>query len=210
MRVGVPRHRAAFERCAWHDRAGRRERAEGRRSREYHPRRLACIETVSVFVLPAEWRLHLSEMPSLRLGACDRSGQPHVGRALAADVSPDGHMFVLLAEHSAPRVVTALRETGQVALLATSPRTNRTLHVKGRGASVRSALDAHAELLAARRAALDKEISEVDGFAKARFLDHWYDVAVHEMVAVHFSVTGAWNQTPGPDAGQPLGLERTS
>ncbi|WP_447919584.1 pyridoxamine 5'-phosphate oxidase family protein [Achromobacter aegrifaciens] len=157
--------------------------------------------------LPAEWSLCLPALPSLRLGSCDRDGNPHVCRALAADVLPDGRMLVLLAEHAAPQVVAALRETAQVAMLATSPRTNRTLHLKGRDARVEPALPAHAELLALRRNTLTQELAEVDGFAGAPFLDRWYGVQVHELVAVRYTVAGAWDQTPGPHAGQAVELE---
>lgn len=158
-------------------------------------------------LLPAEWKLCLPALPSLRLGSCDRGGNPCVCRALAADVQPDGRMLVLLAERAAPQVVAALRETAQVALLATSPRTNRTLHLKGHDALVEPALPGHAELLALRRDTLTRELAEVDGFAGAPFLEHWYGVAVQELIAVRFSVAGAWNQTPGPSAGQAVQLE---
>lgn len=161
----------------------------------------------AVPLLPAEWSLSLPALPSLRLGGCDRDGNPHVCRALAADVLPDGRMLVLLAERAAPRVVAALRETAQVAMLATSPRSNRTLHVKGSDARVEPALPSHAGLLALRRHTLTLELADVDGFAGAPFLEHWYGVEVSELVAVRYSVTGAWNQTPGPNAGQALELE---
>jgi len=157
--------------------------------------------------LPAEWSNSLPMLPSLRLGACDHVGVPRVCRALAADALPDGRMMALLAERAAPLVVAALRETGQIAMLATSPRTNRTLHLKGRDARVQSALPSHAALLALRRDTLSQELADVDGFAGAPFLAHWYDVQVRDLVAVYFSVTGAWNQTPGPHAGQPIDLE---
>ncbi|MGS1011759.1 hypothetical protein [Achromobacter anxifer] len=158
-------------------------------------------------ILPAEWSLCLPMLPSLRLGSCDRDGNPHVCRALAADMLPDGRILVLMAEHAAPLVVAAIRETAQIAMLATSPRTNRTLHIKGCDARVEPALASHAELLALRRHTLTQELAEVDGFAGAPFLDHWYGVAVHELVALRYTVAGAWDQTPGPHAGQAVELE---
>lgn len=157
--------------------------------------------------LPADWSLSLPALPSLRLGGCDRDGNPRVCRALAADELPDGRLLVLVAERAAPQVVAALRETGRVALLATSPRSNRTLHVKGRDAFVAPALPSHAALLALRRATLARELAEVDGFEGAPFLDHWYGMPANALTAVTFSVAGAWNQTPGPDAGQAIALE---
>lgn len=157
--------------------------------------------------LPAEWSLSLPALPSLRLGGCDRDGNPHVGRALAVDALPDGRLQVLVAERAAPRVVAAVRETAQVALLATSPRSNRTLHVKGHDACVAPAQPSHAALLMLRRDTLARELAEVDGFAGAQFLDHWYGIPVDALTAVTFSVAGAWSQTPGPDAGQAIALE---
>ncbi len=157
-------------------------------------------------VLPPEWRQQLSSLTSFRLGSCDRSGQPHVCRVLAAGVLPDGRMLAVLAERAAPHVVAALRETGQAALLMTSPRTNRTLHVKGCDARVEPALPEHATLLALHQRLLAEEIAEVDGFAGAPFIDNWYRVDVDELVAVRFSVNGAWDQTPGPRAGESVAL----
>ncbi|MFJ3460602.1 hypothetical protein [Achromobacter spanius] len=157
--------------------------------------------------LPADWSLSLPALPSLRLGSCDHAGNPQVGRALALDELPDGRLMVLVAERAAPRVLAALRETARVALLATSPRNNRTLHVKGRDACVTPALPHHATLLALRRDTLARELAEVDGFAGALFLDHWYNIPVHALAAVTFSVSAAWNQTPGPNAGQAVALE---
>ena len=89
--------------------------------------------------LPPEWLRHLSTLTSFRLGSCDRGGQPHVCRALAADALPDGRMLVLVAEHAAPRVVAALRATGQAALLMTSPELAQTREQLG--------LDAHSRVL---------------------------------------------------------------
>ena len=160
-----------------------------------------------MLVLPASWRLHLPLMPSLRLGSCDRHGQPQVCRALAADALADGRMLVLLAPHTAPRVVAALRETGQAALMANSPSTNRTLHLKGHDARVEPALPGHAHLLAQRRATMAAELARFDGFADAPFLSLWYGAAQQGLAAVYFHLSGAWDQTPGPCAGQPVALE---
>lgn len=159
--------------------------------------------------LPAEWRDRLPTLASLRLGSCDRSGQPRVCRALAAEERPDGRMLVLLTETAAPQLVAAVRDSARVALLATSPRTNQTLHLKGLDACVAPAEAAHAHLLAQRRATLTRELAEVDGFGQAPFLAYWFEVGMPELVAIHFSVSVAWNQTPGPLAGQALVLEPT-
>lgn len=158
--------------------------------------------------LPPDWLCHLSTLTSFRLGSCDRDGQPHVARALAADALPDGRMLAVLAERAAPRVVAALRQTGQAALLMTSPRSNRTLHLKGQDAHVEPALPEHETLLHLRQRLLTEELADVDGFASAPFVANWYRVPLHELVAVRFSLSGAWDQTPGPNAGQPIALQK--
>ena len=140
-------------------------------------------------------------MPSLRLGSRDRGGNPRVCRALAAALQPDGRMLVLLAERHAPLVVAAIRETGQVALLTTSPRTHRTLHLKGHDAQVEPAQPDHEKLLIEQRDTLTRELSEVDGFANATFLHQWFDVAMDDLVVHLFQHRRRLEPDPGTPGG---------
>lgn len=156
--------------------------------------------------LPPEWIACLPQLASFRLGSVDAQGRPHVCRALAADALPDGRMLAVVAERAAPRVVAALRATAQVALVMASPRTNRTLHLKGRDAAVAPAQPEHAALVQRCRQALLDDISAFDGFTGAPFVDNWYGAGLHELVAVRFGIDGAWDQTPGPGAGRALDL----
>ncbi|MBY4595646.1 hypothetical protein K3217_08875 [bacterium BD-1] len=116
-------------------------------------------------------------------------------------------MLVLFSGRTAPRVAEAVEETAQVALLITSPRTNRTLHLKGRDAQVAPALPEHMELLRQSGETLAREISEIDGFRGDVFVENWYGVELQDLLAARFTISGAWDQTPGPDAGQPVALE---
>jgi hypothetical protein len=113
----------------------------------------------------------------------------------------------MLRRDAGPRVLDAIRETGQVAALMISPETNRTLHLKGRDAVVEPVdAAAAAALLDERRAALAHSLRS-DGFPPdSPILAGWYAVRDGDLYAVSFTPWGAWDQTPGPGAGAPVEL----
>ncbi|MFP5460954.1 MAG: hypothetical protein ACLGII_05195 [Gammaproteobacteria bacterium] len=156
--------------------------------------------------LPAEWIEHFPRLTSYRLGACDPEGRPSVCRALAAQLLADGRVRVLMTGDAGPRVLDAIRATGQVAALMVSPETNRTLHMKGRDAVVER-VDAGCDaLLAERRAALVNSLRS-DGFLPdAPLIADWYAPREGDLYSITFTPWGAWNQTPGPGAGAPVEL----
>lgn len=156
--------------------------------------------------LPAEWIEYFPRLTSYRLGACDLAGRPSVCRALGAQLLADGRVRVLLTGDAGPRVLDAIRTTGQVAALMVSPETNRTLHMKGRDAVVARADPGCDALLAERRAALANSLRS-DGFSPdAPMIAGWYTAREGDLYCVTFTPWGAWNQTPGPGAGAPVEL----
>jgi hypothetical protein len=157
--------------------------------------------------LPPDWTQHLSAGSSVRLGSCRSDGRPAICRALGADLLPDGRMLILAAAGPAADVLEGIRETSQVAAVLGLPMTHRTLHVKGRDACVGLAEPEHQELLVARREAFFKQV-EPFGFDRDTLLDNWYTVDDGELMTVTFTLSGAWNQTPGPGAGQPVELRQ--
>lgn len=156
--------------------------------------------------LPAEWIEHFPSMTSYRLGACDRAGTPAVCRALAVQLLAQGGVRVLVAGDAGVRVLQAIRDTGQAAVLMVSPETNRTLHMKGRDARVARAGAECDALLAERRDALLRSLRS-DGFPPdAPLVASWYAVRDGNLYSVSFTPWGAWNQTPGPGAGAAVEL----
>lgn len=156
--------------------------------------------------LPQEWVDSFPTMTSYRLGACDTAGRPSVCRALAARLEPDGTVLTLVSRVAGRVVLAAIEATGQVAALMVSPVTNRTLHLKGRDARVEPATPAQAALLESHRAALATSL-RADGFLQdSPVIANWYGIPVGDLMAVRFTPWGAWNQTPGPGAGEPVEL----
>jgi hypothetical protein len=89
--------------------------------------------------LPPEWTELASRGVSLRIGSCNSKGVPSIGRALAAEVLPDGRIKVLLEGQTCEEVLEGVRDTGQVALVMALPSNHRTLHLKGCDGEVSSA-----------------------------------------------------------------------
>lgn len=178
----------------------------GRADWSYHRGLSAPSLETAVPRLPGEWIEHFPSMTSYRLGACDAAGRPSVCRALAASLLPDGRVRVLVTAGAGPDVLDAIRSTGQVAALMVAPETNRTLHLKGRDARVAPEGDEHAPLLDERRAALMRSLRFDGFFDDAPVVASWYAVRPGELHSVTFTPYGAWNQTPGPGAGEPVEL----
>jgi hypothetical protein len=156
--------------------------------------------------LPPEWIDHLSAGVSLRLGSCNRLGDPAIGRGLAAELLADGRVRVLMEGQACAEVLQGVRDTGRISAVMGLPSTHRTLHVKGSDGVVSSAESpADHELLQLRLDAFAKQVAPF-GFAREDLVANWYDVGKGDLWAVTFSIAGAWNQTPGPGAGQPLEL----
>jgi hypothetical protein len=156
--------------------------------------------------LPPDWIDHVSAGVSLRLGSCNRDGEPAIGRGLAAELLADGRVRTLMEGQACAEVLQGVRETGRIAVVMGLPSTHRTLHVKGHDAVVSSAeTPADHALLQVRLEAFAREVAPF-GFVREDLVAHWYDVRKGDLWAVVFSIAGAWNQTPGPGAGQPLEL----
>jgi hypothetical protein len=93
-----------------------------------------------------------------------------------------------------------LRDNGQVAITLSRPRDHLTVQIKGTFVSVRRSTEAEKELQAVFRAALVEQFASVCGIPRSltRSIVWWPSLAVE--VTVH----AVYDQTPGPNAGEPL------
>jgi len=153
--------------------------------------------------LPPEWLPHLAAGASIRLGTCSSSGRPGICRGLGAEALPDGRVTVLLPRNSCGQALDAIRETRHVAVVLGLPSTHRTLHMKGHDAEIIETEPRHHALLSAHFEAFAAQIKPF-GFARERLALNWYNERDGDLVAVSFSIAAAWDQTPGPGAGQPV------
>jgi hypothetical protein len=139
---------------------------------------------------------------SMIVGSRDAQLRPHVTRALGCRLDADRRRAtVLLPCDAGAQVLADLQANGRIAVVASQPTTNRTLQIKGSDAALRpcsardeALADGHLEgfIEEIGRLGFDPEVARtIHGHASG-------------MVAVAFTVTEAFEQTPGPQAGTPL------
>lgn len=157
--------------------------------------------------LPPEWIDHFASGVSHRIGSVNAAGRPAISRGLAAQCDPQGRVTVFATRSTSAAVLDAVAETGWVSLVMAMPQSHRTLHLKGRDGRVEAVGREFDALIAARRDAFVAQI-EPYGFTHEQVSESWYDFRAGDLHAIHFPILGAWDQTPGPGAGNPIELVR--
>lgn len=156
--------------------------------------------------LPPEWAAHLESGVSHRLGSCHADGRPEICRALAAQALPDGRIELLLNVETGRELLAAVRSSRRIAYVSSQPDSNRTLHLKGVDAEVVAVRPEHAERLAHNCERFSRRV-EPFGFPQAMIHGFWFDVGLDQLAALRFTPCGAWDQSPGPGAGQVIDLK---
>jgi hypothetical protein len=139
---------------------------------------------------------------SIIVGSRDAALRPHVMRAVGCRLSDDRRRVTLLMPaRSSQAVLADLRANGQIAVVFSEPTTHRTLQVKGEDAVVTPCGPDDAALAERTLQGFADEIGQLGFTAEVAqtILAHG-----HDLLAVHFSVAAAFEQTPGPAAGEPL------
>lgn len=137
---------------------------------------------------------------SIRLASSTPARKPVSGRAIAASVSTDRRRITLFLDAAvcAP-VLEAVRAGGIIAAAFTQPTTHRSLQLKGADATLHPPGPEALEVIERHLRAFTVELREI------AFPDPF--IAAHEafdpqaLVALTFSATNAFDQTPGPRAG---------
>lgn len=140
---------------------------------------------------------------SLHAASRDAGCVPNLSRAVGCRVSPDRTRVTvfLLASHSAA-MLADFRANGAIALVVSLPSSHRTVQLKGLDAAIEPLQDTDHILIARLREAFVKELVSL-GYA-APLPQTLLSGARGDVVAVGFTVSGAFIQTPGPAAGSPL------
>jgi hypothetical protein len=144
----------------------------------------------------------LARRVSIIVGTGDATLRPHVMRAVGARLSGDRRrVTVLLPQAGSGDVLADLRANGRIAVVFSEPSSHRTLQVKG-GDAVVAACGPDDRELAART--LEGFVDEIGQLGLAAEVAHTMLGHDDDLVAVHFTIAEAFEQTPGPAAGERL------
>lgn len=139
---------------------------------------------------------------SIIVGTRDARQRPHVMRAVGCRLSPDRRrVTVLMPQASGQAVLDDLRDNGQIAVVFSEPTSHLTLQLKGHDAAVAPCEAGDAELAETYLRGFVEELGKI-GLAAA--VAHTMLRHGDTLLAVHFTVAAAFEQTPGPAAGEPL------
>jgi hypothetical protein len=144
----------------------------------------------------------LSRHVSVIVGSRDARQHPHVMRAVGCRLSADRRrVTVLMPQTRGQAVLDDLRDNGQIAVVFSEPTSHLTLQLKGHDATVAPCEAADAALAEAYLQGFVDEIGQIGLAAEVAqtMLQHG-----DALLAVHFTVAAAFEQTPGPAAGEPL------
>src|SRR5262249_36012579 len=140
---------------------------------------------------------------SINAASSGAGNVPAVARALGCRLSPDRkRVTVFLAASRSAALLEAIAARGRIAVLFSQPTTHRTTQLKGSDA-VRAGVEDGDWALIERCAhgfGADLAAAGYGGGLAGLLLD----AELADVVAVSFSPSAAFNQTPGPGAGSPL------
>lgn len=128
---------------------------------------------------------------------------PSVARAVGYRISADARQLaVFVVARQAERVIADLRASAQAAVVFTEPSTHRTVQVKGNDARVAPLEEGDWPVINAYADDLVAEICPL-GYPEP-LIRKMTECTPQQVVAVRFTPTAAFGQTPGPRAGAAL------
>lgn len=140
----------------------------------------------------------------INVAARDADRLPSVTRGLGCKVSTDRReVTVFVSVPRAERVLAALRDNGVIAVVFGQPTTHASLQLKGSDARIGPLEDGDRAVIEACRESFVADLAQVGytpEFARASVPS-----SDEELVAVRFTPSAVFDQTPGPGAGQRLG-----
>ncbi len=141
---------------------------------------------------------------SIIVSSRNAANLPELVRAHGCRVSRDRRRVRLFLQAGQARALLAdIRQNGRVAVVFTRPTTHRSLQLKGNDAALVRLRPDDAARVAAYRGAM---VTELEGTGISEALTRALLAGGDDgLVAVEFTPVAAFVQTPGPDAGKPLG-----
>jgi hypothetical protein len=161
------------------------------------------MESHSEPMIDAEHAAFLQGAVSIHVASTGSGLVPSQARAVGCRVSSSlKSVTVFLSERQASDVLADIRAAGPVAAVFSRPSSNRTIQLKASGAQVRPVnLQDRGVVQHYRRAFINEVVAE--GFP-ADMVEAMLTCPDDELVAIVFTPSAAFSQTPGPRAGEPL------
>lgn len=145
----------------------------------------------------------LTHHVSILVGSCSADCVPSVARAYGCRVAPDRRaVTVFLSVAQSQQVLRDLRAGGGIAVVFSRPRTHETVQLKGERPLITPLADGDREAMRAYGRSFGEEVGAI-GFGES-FQHAIMSGVEDEAVAVSFTPSAAFEQTPGPSAGRPL------
>ena len=140
---------------------------------------------------------------SIIAAARDGTNDTTVARAMGCRVLPDRRQVtIFLSAAQSGALLSDIRANGILAVVFSQPTSHRTIQLKGTDAVVVSLENDDPHIWAAYREQLTGELKAL-GFSDA-FVRAMLKAPSGDVVAVTFTPSAAFLQTPGPKAGTPL------
>jgi hypothetical protein len=143
---------------------------------------------------------------SMTLASRDDRFVPSIAKGVGCRVSSGRDaVTVLVFANTAEALLRDVAHCKQLAAVFSQPSTNRTLQIKGRDVTTAPAGPADVALTRRFIALFADELRPLGWSADYVHHVFWHDPV--QLVALHFTPEGAFQQTPGPGAGAVLCLE---
>lgn len=141
---------------------------------------------------------------SVIVASCGFDLTPSVMRAVGSTVSTSGSdITVFLSRSQSGPLLKDVARSGRVAVVFSEPHSHRSVQVKSDRARVREATEDDTPDLQRYLQAMQRELARV-GFG-ADFAAAMLAYRIEDLCAIEFTPSQAFDQTPGPKAGQRLG-----
>lgn len=140
---------------------------------------------------------------SVIVSSCGSDLTPSLMRAVGSQVAPQGEQItVFLNRRQSAQLLRDVARSGRVAVVFSEPHSHRTVQLKSNAARLREVTPDDVPALQRYLQAMQGELGRI-GFSPdfaAAMLAH----RLEDLSAVTFAPEQAFDQTPGPRAGQPL------
>ncbi|RJG06120.1 hypothetical protein D3870_08985 [Noviherbaspirillum cavernae] len=154
-------------------------------------------------VIDAEHAAFMESGVSISVAACNPDRLPSQVRATGCRVAADRtRVTVFVSATQASALLADVRSNGVIAVVFSKPTTHRTVQIKGTDAQVTGLIDGDLQCVDRYRIDFATEVAPL-GFG-GPLIRTLLACPAADIVALRFTPSEAYSQTPGPRAGEPL------